>query len=172
VYLYSPALPGIIIGRLLDLNLTKRKIVLSGLSLCDHGWSERLFDRIKPDPPIYVNVSSNFRSLGHMCVSNLSAAGMRVICIKNKDRCVESDMPVRLTFQLPRDDSLINLPGKVAHVRQAGNLTRLGFHLNPTMSQQRRLSQYVLEQKAKIMKELKTVFISMQQPRHTQDLYF
>jgi PilZ domain len=156
IHLYSSAFKVIISARVLTIDMVMGKLELSDLSFTAWHWNERQCDRVQPRNPIYVNVVHN-RALIRATLDNLSVGGMSLMIYKYKDKVVpfDQDSVVRLTMQLPGDDTRLYLKGKVIHERQTGKLGIIGMQLMGSQVQEKRINRYVVARKAEIMAELK-----------------
>jgi hypothetical protein len=173
VHLYSHTLSEAITARLLEINMILGKISLCDFTFSGHSWKDRLCERIQPQNLITVDFS-NQKTKASAQLKDLSTTGIRFLIsrTKNKGVCTNRDATIRLTLRLPRDDYGMDLKGKIIYSQQLGNLVIVGVHFHPSVSQEKRLHQYISTRKAEILNELKSEFQRLIAPRQVQDLYF
>ncbi len=78
---------------------------------------------------------------------------------------------MKLTFQLPGEDTPLDLKGKIVHARQAGKLAILGIHMLATRVQEKRILKYVVTRKTEILAELEQAFREIHEPFWTPGFY-
>jgi hypothetical protein len=84
---------------------------------------------------------------------------------------IDHDAAIRLTFQLPGEDTRMYLKGKVIQARQVGRLVIIGVQLMANRAQEKRIHRYVVARKAEILAELERTFLEISEPHGSLDLY-
>lgn len=173
IHLYSHALPETITAKLLELDPVLGKVVLSDLNFLGQGWTKRIHDRIQPREPLYIDLAWG-KNLLRAGLENLSTTGMSLMAYVNnvKDIYIDQDTPVKLTFQLPGDDSQMTLKGKIIRSRRVQQLIMIGISFFPDAKQSKRLQHYIETRKAEILDELESAHRQTYEQRQVQEMYF
>jgi len=155
VHLYSRVSWETFDATLLAIDMLRGEMELANLTFTGGHWNERQSDRVEPRDPIYVNLDIN-KSRFQADLENLSVGGMSLMICNYKEKAIhiDHDSAVRLTLQLPGDDTGFELRGKVVHSRQVGRLVIIGIQLIASRTQEKRIYGYVTARKAEIMAEL------------------
>lgn len=142
-------------AKLLAINTIMGKLELADLAFTGWHWNERQTDRVQPQEPVYVYIEHKKTPIWAN-LDNLSPGGISLMIYKYQDKLVRLDQGsvVRLAFQLPGEDSRLDIKGKVIHERQIGRLGMIGMQLLCSTAQERRLRRYVRLRKAEILDEL------------------
>jgi hypothetical protein len=131
------------------------KLELTDLDFTNWHWYERQSDRVQPRDPICLHGEYKKTPI-RASLDNLSPGGISIMIYKYNEMVVrfDPDSILRLTLQLPGEDTPLDLKGKVVHERQTGRLGIIGLHLLSTSAQDKHIQRYVRARKAEILAEL------------------
>jgi hypothetical protein len=125
-------------AKLMTIDTIMGKLEMTDISFSGMQWHERQSDRVQPRDPIYACVVYK-KALIRASLDNLSVGGMSLMIYKNKEKAVpiDQDSAVRLTLQLPGDDTRLDLKGRIIHEQQTGSLDIIGMQWMGSKAQER-----------------------------------
>ncbi len=172
VHLYSSAYREIVSARVSNYDSTRGKLELTDLTFTGQCWKERQHDRVQPSDPIYVYVEHK-KAFISANLENLAVGGMSLMVRNYNGEVLHIDdhTPIRMSIQLPGDNALMELKGKVIHARQSGRLVIIGVQLKANPTQEKRINRYVKARRTEILAELERIYREICDHYWMPDLY-
>lgn len=172
LYLTSPLLPGPMVARLLEIDLSTGIFVLFDFSYLAR-WRERDSVRVCHKSPTYVSLRSQKRAARFPLI-DISIAGMGVLAYKIEATGlhIEPGSPVRLDFDLA-DSRCTAVRGRVVYVRPlSASQARLGLSLYPTTHQAQSLERHIAHRRKEILAEIDRLYWQVKDLPGIESQYF